>query len=129
MVRNLHSGLKKLPTLPSEREFIKSIRDQRKITRKEFKPTQKKIKDLEKKEMEITPITVVSKKDINKLQKTIKRLKKSKETSFLKKKAVSKRVLRKVQQPTLDLRKDKVGIVKQHGFKTMEISNTNFLFN
>ena len=42
---------------------------------------------------------------------------------------VSKRVVRKAPRATLDLRRHEREPLKQHGFKEVEISNSNFLFN
>lgn len=42
---------------------------------------------------------------------------------------VSKKVIRKAPRATLDLRRHEREPLKQHGFKEVEISHSNFLFN
>ena len=69
------------------------------------------------------------KSEIEKFRKQIVKKQLGKIESFGKKKFISRRVLRKQPRATLDLRQRNIEPVKQHGFKEMEISNQNFLFN
>jgi len=60
-----------------------------------------------------------------------KKKKEKKETSFLKRNVINKRILKKGPRPTLDLRRrpEREIPVKQHGFKEGEIGHGKLLFN
>jgi len=105
-----------------------------------LKSEEKQVKRLEKKEKKATGITH---KVLRKYEKSEREVLKERQKvgtkiekkigrkikGLQKRPLVSKRVVRKAPRATLDLRRHEREPLKQHGFKEVEISNSNFLFN
>ena len=118
----------------SKKEFLKQLRDPKKISNKEFKEKKDKIKKIELREKRLKSFERKIFKSLVKAKKGgARRLNKVEKKAHKvgMAKVINRKVIKQVPRSSLDLRRrpEREGTVKQHGFKEMDISNSNFLFN